>query len=124
MKSVSPNIFTHDLPGTIAFYQNIGFQLTAHVPDEQPYLFAMMQWDSVIFMFQTFESLGEEFPEISRQAGGSLLLYVQVKHIVDLHDRLKNSIPIRTPLVKTFYGATEFSIVDNNGYVLTFAEDV
>jgi hypothetical protein len=26
-------------------------------------------------------------------------------------------------LEKTFYGATEFSIEDNNGYLLTFAED-
>jgi uncharacterized glyoxalase superfamily protein PhnB len=26
-------------------------------------------------------------------------------------------------LEKQFYGATEFSIKDNNGYVLTFAED-
>jgi hypothetical protein len=26
-------------------------------------------------------------------------------------------------LQKTFYGATEFSILDNNNYVLTFAED-
>jgi len=27
-------------------------------------------------------------------------------------------------LEKTFYGATEFSITDNNGFVLTFAEDI
>jgi hypothetical protein len=26
-------------------------------------------------------------------------------------------------LEKTFYGATEFSILDNNGYILTFAEN-
>jgi uncharacterized glyoxalase superfamily protein PhnB len=74
-------------------------------------------------MFQSFESLGEELPEISRQDGGSLLLYIQTKEIVQFHDRIKDKVNIFKGLEKTFYGATEFSVQDINGYILTFAEE-
>jgi len=67
--------------------------------------------------------LGDELPEINRTSGGSLLLYIQVSKIRDLFAKVSSEISILKGLEKTFYGATEFSILDNNGYVLTFAED-
>jgi len=78
---------------------------------------------NVVFMFQSFASLGDELPEINRTSGGSLLLYIQVSKIRDLFAKVSSEISILKGLEKTFYGATEFSILDNNGYVLTFAED-
>ena len=74
-------------------------------------------------MFQTFESLGNELPTVSRQKGGSLLLYIQITGIRDFFDQIKDKVKVIKGLEKTFYGATEFSIEDNNGYLLTFAED-
>src|SRR5258706_141892 len=75
------------------------------------------------FMFQTFNNLADKLPEISRKDGGSLLLYIQLTGIRDFFETIKNKVPILHGLEKTFYGATEFSVRDNNGYVLTFAED-
>ena len=123
MESISPNIFVHDIDKTIAFYQQLGFVTTVTVPDEAPFVFAMMACDKVHVMFQTFESLSEELPEISRNDGGSLLLYLQVKGIRAFFDRIKDQVTVLKGLEKTFYGATEFSILDVNNYVLTFAED-
>jgi uncharacterized glyoxalase superfamily protein PhnB len=74
-------------------------------------------------MFQTFESLGTELPTVSRQKGGSLLLYIQTNEIRKFFDQIKDKVNVIKELEKTFYGATEFSIEDNNGYLLTFAED-
>jgi uncharacterized glyoxalase superfamily protein PhnB len=74
-------------------------------------------------MFQTFESLGSELPAISRQDGGSLLLYIQTKEIRKFYDQIKDKVTIVKGLEKTFYGATEFAIRDINNYILTFAED-
>jgi uncharacterized glyoxalase superfamily protein PhnB len=62
-------------------------------------------------------------PIISRQNGGSLLLYIQTTEIRKLFDNVKDNVKVVKVLEKTFYGATEFSIEDNNGYLLTFAED-
>ena len=123
MKSISPNIFVKDINETIGFYKQLGFSLTTTVPEEGDLIFAMMTCGNLIFMFQTFESLGDELPTVSRQNGGSLLLYIQTNEITKFFDQIKDKVKVIKELEKTFYGATEFSIEDNNGYLLTFAED-
>ncbi|MDA3944976.1 MAG: VOC family protein [Bacteroidetes bacterium] len=123
MDSLSPNIFVNDIDETINFYKTLGFKVAMAVPEEGDFLWVMMTCGKVSFMFQTFESLGSELPEISRQNGGSLLLYIQIKEIRQFHDKIKDKVKIIKGLEKTFYGATEFSILDNNGYLLTFAEN-
>lgn len=123
MESISPNIFVKNMDETIKFYEQLEFKLTMRVPNEGDLVWAMMTNGNVVFMFQTLESLGDDLPEISRQDGGSLLLYIQLKEIRQYHDRIKNKVRILKGLEKTFYGATEFSIRDINGYILTFAEN-
>jgi uncharacterized glyoxalase superfamily protein PhnB len=86
-------------------------------------IWVMMTNGSVTFMFQTFESLGDSLSSISREDGGSLLFYIRLKNIRTFFDQLKDKVNVLHGLQKTFYGATEFSITDNNNYVLTFAED-
>jgi uncharacterized glyoxalase superfamily protein PhnB len=123
MDSISPNIFVNDINKTIDFYKQLGFNVVATVPEQGDIAWAMMTCGNVIFMFQTFESLGNDLPMISRQSGGSLLLYIQTTEISKFFDQIKNNVKVVKGLEKTFYGATEFSIEDNNGYLLTFAED-
>lgn len=123
MKTLTANIFVKDMSKTLEFYKTLGFDLNMRVPDEGEIIWCMMTCGKVNLMFQTFESLGDEIPDISRKDGGSLLLYILVENISDLHSRIKDKVKIIKDLEKTFYGATEFSIVDCNGYVLTFAEN-
>ncbi|MDB5287652.1 MAG: glyoxalase [Mucilaginibacter sp.] len=124
MESLSPNIFVTDMNATIAFYKMLGFDLAISVPEEGPDLvWAMMVKGNVSFMFQTFDSLANELPEISRTDGASLLLYIKLKGIRAFFADIKDKVTVLKGLEKTFYGATEFSILDINNYVLTFAED-
>lgn len=123
MDSVAPNIFVKDIDKTIEYYKILGFTLDMKVPNEGDLVFALMTCNKVTFLFQTFESLGDEIPEINRQDGGSLLLYIKLKGIKEFHERIKDKVNVVKDLETTFYGATEFSIQDLNGYVLTFAED-
>lgn len=123
MESISPNIFVKDINKTIEFYKQLGFSIVATVPEQGDFVWAMMSNGNVTFMFQTFDSLKDELPEIKRQDGGSLLFYIQIKEIRKFHESIKNKVKILKDLEKTFYGATEFSIEDINGYVLTFAEN-
>jgi len=122
MESISPNIFVKDINATIKHYQLLGFEVLMKVPEQGDIVWAMMNCGNVNFMFQTFESLGTDIPRISRQDGGSLLLYIQIKEIRKFHDKIKDKVNVIKGLEKTFYGATEFSIEDINGYILTFAE--
>lgn len=124
MESLSPNIFVENMNETLDFYKSIGFQLVMTVPETgNEFIWAMMTNGEVTFMFQTFASLGAELPEIRRKNGGSLLFYIKLKKIREYFDLIKDTVTVLKPLDKTFYGATEFSILDNNNYVLTFAED-
>jgi len=123
MESLSPNIFVSDMKATVAFYQLLGFSVAMSVPETgEDLVWAMMTNGKVTMMFQTFESLAEELPEISRANGGSLLLYINLKDIKGFFEQIKDKVTVLKGLETTFYGATEFSIKDNNGYVLTFAE--
>src|SRR5436853_5961678 len=124
METVSPNIFVTDLPGTIEFYQKLDFQVITSVPDASgEMIFALMMNGATTFMFQTFKSIENQLPAVSREKGGSLLLYIKMKGIRVFFERIRKTIPIISDLEKTFYGATEFSVVDPNNFVLTFAED-
>ena len=123
MESLSPNIFTHSMAETIALYKVLGFSVTMSVPESgDDLVWAMMVNGSVTVMFQTYESLENDLPEISRKNGGSLLLYISLKNIREFFESIKDKVKVLKGLEKTFYGATEFSILDNNNYVLTFAE--
>ncbi|MBS1530780.1 MAG: VOC family protein [Bacteroidetes bacterium] len=123
MESLAPNIFTNNIQESIALYTILGFNVTMSVPEQGDELvWAMMVNGSVTVMFQTFASLENDLPEISRNNGGSLLLYINMKDIRGFFDRIKDKVKVLKGLEKTFYGATEFSILDNNNYVLTFAE--
>ena len=73
---------------TIKFYELLGFKIIMKVPEQGDLVWAMMACGEVNFMFQTFESLGEEIPEISRQDGGSLLFYIKIKNIRSFFDGL------------------------------------
>jgi len=122
MDSISPDTFVNDMSETVKFYQSIGFETIMTVPEEGDFVWVMMSRGNVSFMFQTFESLGSELPEISREDGGSLLLYIQLTDVQTFYDQIKDKANIVKDLEETFYGATEFAIRDLYNYVLTFAE--
>jgi uncharacterized glyoxalase superfamily protein PhnB len=123
MESVTANFFVNDINKTIEFYKQLGFNVIMTVPEEGDITWAMLTCGNVTFMFQTFQSLGNDLPSISRQGGGSLLFYIKTTEIRKFFDQIKDNVKVVKGLEKTFYGATEFSIEDNNGYLLTFAED-
>lgn len=123
MKTISPNIFVKDIQATISFYSKFGFSVTDEVvTPEGEKVFAFMTDGTVVFMFQTFASIEGRHPMVSRADGGSLVLYISVDNIHQYYDQIKDQVTLLTSLEKTFYGATEFSLCDNNNYLLTFAE--
>jgi len=123
MESLAPNIFTNNIQETVALYTLLGFEVTMSVPEKGDELvWVMMVNGSVTVMFQTYSSLADELPEISRKNGSSLLLYITLKDIKGFFESVMDKVNVLKGLEKTFYGATEFSILDNNNYVLTFAE--
>jgi uncharacterized glyoxalase superfamily protein PhnB len=123
MESIAPNIYVRSIKETVDFYKILSFEVVTTVPEKGDPVFVMMQCGSVTFMFQTFESIENTLPLVSRNDGGSLLLYIKLKNIRAFFEKVKDKVNVLHGLEKTFYGATEFSVMDNNNYLLTFAED-
>ena len=122
MESLSPNLFVKDIDKSTIFYKKLGFEVTMSVPEQAPFVWVMMKCGSVTIMLQTLESLANDLPEIKRTEGGSLLFYINLKGIHKFFESIKDKVEVLKGVEKTFYGATEFSIKDVDGYVLTFAE--
>jgi uncharacterized glyoxalase superfamily protein PhnB len=124
MESLSPNIYVNDVSSTMTFYRKLGFEAVMMVPEgaEKP-VWAMMQNGNVTMMFESFSNIEGRLPEIRRESGGSLLLYIKVQDINALFESVKDQVTVLQDPQKTFYGATEFVIKDCNGYVLTFASE-
>jgi uncharacterized glyoxalase superfamily protein PhnB len=123
MQMLSPNIYVRDMRQTISFYEFLGFEIIDSVAGEKEPIFVLMKSGGVHIMFQSFESIGNDLPAIARTDGGSLLLYIKIKGVRPFFEKIKNTVTVLRGLEKTFYGATEFSLVDCNNYMLTFAED-
>jgi uncharacterized glyoxalase superfamily protein PhnB len=125
MESLSPNLFVKDIRATLDFYKLLGFSLTMSVPaeNEDDLVWAMVTNGKVTIMFQSFKSIGDTLPQIKRKEGGPLLFYIKVQRIREFFESIREKTTLVHGLQKTFYGATEFSIVDINDFMLTFAED-
>ena len=114
LDSLSPNLFVRDIRSTIEFYKILGFHLIMSVPGEGKgedegkgeLVWAMVTSGKVSFMFQTFHSLGDTLPQISRQDGGSLLFYIKIQQIRAFFEQAKRmlhrrlGIQIRTAIAE------------------------
>ena len=124
MESLTVNTFVKDIGTTISFYKQLGFEVAMSVPEQGDPVWAMLTNGGATIMVQTLESLDNELPGIDRtRSGGTLLFYIKLKNIHQFFDSLKDKVEVVKGLDKTFYGATEFTIKDADGYHLTFAED-
>lgn len=126
MKSLTANLMVADVNETVDFYRDVlGFQLVMSLPEGGNYDWAMMSNGGAQIMFQALDSLVEEYPAFSDSAvGGSLVLFIVLEGIDEFHESIKDKAKIVVDLHDTFYGMREFAIEDNNGYVLTFAEEL
>lgn len=126
LNSLTPNLMVNDIEETVEYYTDIlGFTLLMTVPETGKLDWAMVKRNDVVIMFQTKKSLSSELPRMSGEnPGGGLTFYINVDKITEVHEELfHNEVEIISDLESTFYNTIEFSIVDINGYVLTFSEE-
>lgn len=127
MKKITANLMVKDVDKTIAYYRDLlGFKVTMTEPQEEPFQWAMMTNGGAEIMFQSRASLAGEYEQLFGDIplGGSFTLFIEVKDVKALYEMAGKSVEMVKELEKTFYGMTEFTIRDLNGYVLTFAQPI
>lgn len=125
-QTLSPNIGVKSVDETVKFYTEIlGFDLTMSVPSPDGSLqWAMVKGGGATFMFQEMENLIEEYPQLTKRTVlGAITFYVKMRGMQSLYEKLQKTEHIAKEMHKTFYGADEFAIFDNNGHILTITED-
>jgi uncharacterized glyoxalase superfamily protein PhnB len=124
LKKLTPNIIVSSVEQSLAFYCDVlGFTRTTTVPEQSPFVFAIVQSGAVEIFLNARGPAEEEYPALHRQQlGGTLTLFMEVTNVEQIYDELKGRVKVVMPLEKKWYGTTEFAFEDLDGYVITFAE--
>lgn len=125
-QTLSPNIGVKSVQETVSFYTEIlGFKLVTSVPSANGELqWAMLNNGKATFMFQEADNLAAEYPALAeRPLLGAITFYIKMKNMHLLYEALQGTRHIAKEMHRTFYGADEYAIFDNNGHILTISED-
>lgn len=122
---LTPNLMVADVNETIKFYHdNFGFDAVVTIPDTGKFNFAILSNGDVELMIQKRESFSQDVNlPLEQQIGGTFSLFFEVNDIMPLFDKTTSAgLQVMRELHQTFYGSKEFTVRDNNGYILTFSE--
>jgi uncharacterized glyoxalase superfamily protein PhnB len=119
VKSIAPILTVDDIMRCVPFWVDaLGFALTVTVPDEPPYVFAIVAHESSEVMLQTRASVQADLGHSGPL--GTSIVYISV----DALDPVLEALPeaaIVVPRRKTFYGADEVFVRDPAGNIIGFA---
>ena len=119
LKLSIPILKTLILQSTIDFYtQQLGFTCTKHL---RQYRRATLKRDNVTIIFHAGD-IDENVP--AKHSERSFSLYIYLENVDELWEELKDKAEICEPLGDRDWGMRQFSIFDNNGYLLIFGQRV
>ncbi|MBS1912554.1 MAG: VOC family protein [Bacteroidetes bacterium] len=126
-KKLTPNMVVHDVNATIDFYRDtLGFAVAASVPESGMFNWAMLTAGDITIMVQSLSSVheAEDLPWFKLPEGNDgAIFYIDVDDVQELRDSVEGKAQMIVEMHTTFYGTMEFSILDPNGYILSFAQD-
>lgn len=123
----TPNLIVSDIDRSLAFYRDeLGFSVVTTVPEQPPFVFAMLQAGGVELFLNDAKLALKEHPE---WAGRPMVafghsLFIETDGIDELYARLSGQAPTWMPIVTQWYGLREFGVADPDGYLITFAQRV
>ncbi len=123
IKKITPVLFAETIEPCISFWvERMGFEKIMDVPEGDKLAFAMLQKGPLELMYQSFASAEKDDATIAKLARkGPTFLYVEVDNLDETIAQAKGA-PVLMPVRTTFYGATEISVQDPAGHVVTFAQ--
>jgi catechol 2,3-dioxygenase-like lactoylglutathione lyase family enzyme len=124
LNKLTPNLVVSDVSQSIAFYRDrLGFEVETTVPDNAPYVFAILRSGAVQIFLNAPGPAIEEYPAMKdRPLGGTFTLFIELTGIEQSYDDIRSHVPIVAPLETKWYGVAEFVVADPDGYLITFAE--
>lgn len=118
---ITPELMVKEILASIAFYQSLGFSVSAQFPENRP-TFAVVKNDTAQLMLYQEADYRDEFPHLTNPIGGTVALFINVDDISDFYERLKTNVVKK--LHQTDYGTHEFAVLDPDGYTLIFSQEI
>jgi len=125
LTGVTPNLITSDVDRSTVFYRDVlGFEVKASVPDQPPFVFVWLERDGVSIFLNAEAAARQESPDATWLTVGKsgVTMFIQMEGIGELWAQVQGRAPVAMPLKDQWYGMTEFSVMDPDGYLVTFAE--
>jgi catechol 2,3-dioxygenase-like lactoylglutathione lyase family enzyme len=121
VKRLTPNLYTDDVEASVKFWvDRMNFEKTAEVPGEGGLAFAALQKENIELMYGSYASLERDPGVQGAYQRGTGFLFIEVDDLDAVLTAMKGA-PMVSPVHKTFYGATEFTVKDPTGHLITFA---
>ena len=126
IKKLTPNLIVANVERSLAFYEDVlGFTRGMTVPEQSPFVFAMVTSGPVEIFFNDRSTVAKEGPQFAGKAiGGGNTMFIEIDAVDALHDAIKDRAKVVMPLVTQWYGMREFAIEDPDGYMIIFAQPV
>jgi uncharacterized glyoxalase superfamily protein PhnB len=119
---MTPNLYTDDVGACARFWiDRLQFEKTAEVPEAGGLAFAVLQKGDLELMYGSYGSLDREPLVTGAFQRGTSFLFIEVDDL-DAVLSAMNGVPKVADVHKTFYGATEFTVKDPAGHLITFAQ--
>jgi len=119
-----PSLLVEDIDETMDFYRtHFGFEVLSQLPSASDCQWALMKRNDVVVMFQSKASIRPDLAKaIPSSPGGGMSLFIKVDQVADLYDAVVDQTEMVGHLEQGVNGHLEFTLVDPNGYFITFSE--
>lgn len=122
IKKMTPNLYTDNVAACVRFWvDRLHFEKTMEVPEGSGLAFAALQKGPIELMYGSYSSLKDDPNVAAAVTRGTSYLFLEVDDL-DVVFAAMQGAPIVSPIHKTFYGSTEFTVKDPAGHLITFAE--
>ena len=119
---MTPNLYTDDVAACARFWvDRLHFEKTAEVPEPGGLAFAVLQKEKLELMYGSYGSLEREPQVAGSVQRGTSFLFLEVDDL-DAVVAAMQGVPKVADVHTTFYGATEFTVRDPAGHLITFAQ--
>jgi len=122
VKKMTANLYADNVAACVQFWvDRLHFEKTMEVPDGTSLAFAALQRGNIELMYGSYASLEKDAAIAHSFRRGTSFLFLEVDD-VDAVFAAMTGAPIVSPIHKTFYGSTEFTVQDPAGHQVTFAQ--
>lgn len=123
MISVMPILVVDSVKDSIGFYElTLGFEAYYALPNHDAPIMCMVKKNAVTLLLKKRSLVKTTIPHIrALPLEGSMMCHIQTNDIHAYHKQLQDKVTFVQPLTKN-NGMIEFSIIDNSGYILNFAQ--